>query len=81
MLPLATNYFTFQAFLSKGNGTDAIVTVYEDASVKEARENRDSVTLGSWAAYLSVADMAIAFYSALHYEGNKKKDSQRTMGD
>lgn len=50
MLPLASNDFTFQAFISKGNGSDAIVTVYEDASVKEARENREFITLGSWAA-------------------------------
>lgn len=50
MLPLATNDFTFQAFLSKGNGTGAIVSVYEDASVKEGRENREFITLGSWAA-------------------------------
>lgn len=75
MLPLAINDFTFQAFLSKGNGTDAIVTVYEDASVKEARENREFITLGSWAAYLSAGGVAITFYSALHYEGNRKRSS------
>lgn len=49
MLLLATDAFTLQAILSKGNGTDAAVTVYKDASVKEVRENREFIILGSWA--------------------------------
>jgi len=49
MLLLATNAFTLQAIPSKGNGTDAVVTVFKDASVKEGRENREFIPLRSWA--------------------------------
>lgn len=48
MLLLATDAFTLQAIPSKGNGTDAVVTAYKDASAKEVRENSEFIILGSW---------------------------------
>lgn len=78
-MPLATNDFTLQAFLSKGNGTDAIVTVEEDASMKEAGENREFITLGSCAVYqLGIQQLPVT----LHYATKgTERDPQRAMGD
>lgn len=63
MLLLATDAFTLHTVPSKGNGTDAVVTVYKDASVKEVRENRELVILGSWAVYqLGVKQLPVTLH-------------------
>lgn len=48
MLLFTTDAFALQVVLSKGNGTDVVVTVYKDVFVKELRENREFMTLGPW---------------------------------
>lgn len=70
MFLLATNAFPLQPILSKGNGTIVIVTVYKDASVKEVRETREFIILGS--LNYQLGDMAITCYSTLLYKWDRK---------